>query len=93
MLLVVAASGAAHAAGTMTTARRAPTATLLLDGTVLVAGGISANGISRLASAEIYDPTTDTFFSVGDMATPRSSHTATVDSGRTLSKSSSDRTM
>jgi hypothetical protein len=41
----------------MREARSGQTATLLLDGTVLVAGGYGrADGTSELASAELYDP-------------------------------------
>jgi hypothetical protein len=42
-------------AGDMRTARAAQTATLLLTGQVLVAGGQGA-GFSALASAELYSP-------------------------------------
>ena len=42
-------------AGSLNTARYAHTATLLNNGTVLVAGGLDVNG-NLLASTEIYDP-------------------------------------
>ncbi len=46
--------------GPMMTARSRHTAALLADGTVLIAGGIDANGYS-IDTAEIYDPSTGTF--------------------------------
>lgn len=61
--------------GDLTTPRSLHTATLLNDGTVLIAGG--ANSYS-LAGAEIYDPATDTFTASGTMATARDGHTATL---------------
>jgi N-acetylneuraminic acid mutarotase/uncharacterized protein YjdB len=64
------------AGGNMIAARENQTATLLSDGTVLVAGGASGAGV--LASAEIYNPTTGTFALTGSMSTPRESHTATL---------------
>jgi hypothetical protein len=61
--------------GDLTTPRSLHTATLLNDGTVLIAGG--ANSYS-LAGAETYDPTTDVFTASGSMATARDGHTATL---------------
>jgi hypothetical protein len=61
-------------AGDLTTARSSHTATLLNDGTVLIAGG--SNSYS-LAGSEIYDPATDAFTPSGSMATARDGHTAT----------------
>lgn len=58
--------------GGMSTARNHHTATLLLDGRVLVSGGGPA-----LASAEIYQPATGTFAPTGGMSTPRFAHAAT----------------
>jgi N-terminal glycosyl-hydrolase-114-associated domain/Galactose oxidase, central domain/Kelch motif len=70
-------------AGNMTTARANHTATLLNDGTVLVAGG--SIGATVLASAEIYNPNTNSWTLTGAMGYPRSGHTATLLSdGRVL---------
>jgi len=72
-------SGSFRPTGDMTTARRYHTATLLPDGTVLIAGGedkFSSNPVNT--SAEIYDPATGTFFPTGDMIDPRDLHTATL---------------
>ncbi|MGQ0600170.1 MAG: Kelch repeat-containing protein [Anaerolineales bacterium] len=60
--------------------RAAHTATLLADGRVLLAGGFKDDGHGdelALASAELYDPQTDTFMLAGAMAEPRNGHTAT----------------
>jgi len=54
--------------------RRGYTATKLVDGRVLVVGGIDADGM--LASAELYDPRTGVFVSVEELAEPRAYHTA-----------------
>jgi hypothetical protein len=51
-------------------------ATLLLDGTVLVVGA-AANEEGRPGAAEIYDPATRSFSSVESLQVPRHSHTAT----------------
>ncbi len=57
----------------------AHTATILPNGTVLVAGGSSSNsGSDILATAELYDPATGTFSSTGSMGTTRIYHTATL---------------
>ncbi|AOJ05917.1 hypothetical protein WS71_00190 [Burkholderia mayonis] len=58
-------------------ARHAHTATLLLNGKVLVAGGANSVGGS-LASAELYDPVTNTWSTVASMNQARSAHTATL---------------
>ena len=59
----------------MTTARDEATATLLTNGTVLIAGGLQAVGTE---SAEIYSPGLGTFKATGSMSTPRASQTATL---------------
>ena len=62
--------------GSLKTARRSHGATLLLDGRVLVAGGISGSGY--LASAELYDPATATWSLTGSMSIDRVYPTVTL---------------
>jgi N-acetylneuraminic acid mutarotase len=50
---------------------------LLASGKVLVAGGADANG-NPVATAELYDPTTNTWSAAGTLITPRILHTATL---------------
>jgi N-acetylneuraminic acid mutarotase len=70
------------AAGSLATARSGHTATLLQSGRVLVAGGYNGN---YLASAELYDPTTNTWSAAGSLVTARHDHTATLlPSGKVL---------
>jgi hypothetical protein len=66
------------ATGSMHIARFRHTATLLMNGKVLIAGGRSSGSIGPTASAELYDPATGAVTPTGDMTTPRSSHTATL---------------
>jgi hypothetical protein len=61
--------------GCMTTARMNHTATLQLDGTVLIAFG--SDGVNPLGSTETYNPQTRTF-SPGPTTTPRFGHAATL---------------
>lgn len=60
--------------GNMTTSRSSPTATLIPDGTVLIAGGDDFN------PAELYDPATGRFSPIGNtnLSLPRFWHTATL---------------
>ena len=72
------ASGTFSPTGTMTIPRMDHSATLLSDGTVLIAGGQISNnsGGGALSSAEIYNPATGTFSATGEMITPRFGHPA-----------------
>ena len=63
--------------GKMMIVRGEPTATLLSNGQVLIAGGWQDGG-ERSATAEIYDPKSGTFFAVDNMSTERSGHAATL---------------
>ncbi len=68
-------------ASPMTQARAGHTATLLNDGTVLIAGGIvNMNGVmTAVNTAEIYDPSSQTFSPIlATMIAPRVEHTATL---------------
>ena len=53
------------------------TSTLLTNGKVLSAGGVSVGGGPSLASAELYDPVTDTWTMTGAMNVGRNSAAAT----------------
>jgi hypothetical protein len=59
--------------GSMAAARTFHTATLLPNGTVLIAGGGNEN-----STAEVYDPATGAFSITGGMEIGRSGHTATL---------------
>jgi uncharacterized protein (TIGR03437 family) len=64
----------------MSTDRHHQSATLLPNGTVLVAGGAGQSGSSNfpVASAEIYDPATGSFSTAGRLTSARYGHTATL---------------
>jgi len=64
--------------GNMAKALLGHTATLLPNGKVLIAGGVSASLSQPTISAELYDPSTGRFTITGSMATPRAGHTATL---------------
>ena len=55
---------------------RVGTATLLRNGTVLLAGGNSGSPLNQ--TAEIFDPATNTFSPTGTLVSPRNAHTATL---------------
>ena len=74
MLAQSCAGGAFINTGSLTTARSGHTATLLLDGRVLVAGGSPGH----LASADLYDPASGTWTPTGSLTKGRGVHTATL---------------
>ena len=65
------AAGFTQTTGSMMIARSGHSATLLLTGKVLIAGGPNA-------TAELYDPASETFTATGSMTVARSGHTATL---------------
>jgi hypothetical protein len=70
----VAAAGAFLAAGSMVLNRQSHIAVALLSGKVLIAGGSPTDSTSfpeRWASAELYDPISNTFAATGSMSTSR----------------------
>jgi MYXO-CTERM domain-containing protein len=76
------------AATTMTAARRQHAATLLADGRVLVAGGVGSGAPPPIhASAEVFDPATDTWTATGAMTVASHVRAAliTLADGRALS--------
>jgi hypothetical protein len=70
------------ATGDMVEARAGHTATQLLDGRVLVAGGVGVQTseffATILASAELYDPASGTWTTTGPMHEVRTGHAATL---------------
>jgi hypothetical protein len=78
------ATGTFSATGNMTTARASHTATLLNNGTVLIAGGLQLPGGNVLASAELYDPSTGTFTATGNMTGPFADTATLLANGKVL---------
>jgi hypothetical protein len=73
------ATGIFSTTGTLNFNRYDHTATLLQDGTVLIAGGQNLINLpGAYSSAEIYNPSTGAFTSVGNMTVGRTAHTATL---------------
>jgi N-acetylneuraminic acid mutarotase len=69
-------TGSWTAAAEMADARSGPTATLLLGGKVLVAGGSGGTGL--LSTVELYDPRSDSWTATGAMLEHNIGHTATL---------------
>jgi pimeloyl-ACP methyl ester carboxylesterase len=75
------ATGAFVGTGSMSDARYSATATMLSDGSVLIAGGVVAvgtGGSAVFATAEVYSQAAGGFGRTGSMTTPRDDHTATL---------------
>ena len=68
-------SGSFGHVGSLGTERDGYTATVLLDGRILIVGG---GGEPPIASAEIWDPVSESSAATGSLATGRSCHTATL---------------
>jgi hypothetical protein len=82
--LRVSAQGSVSTAAAMRGARKNHAAALLPDGRVFVAGGVDTAG-TTLASAELYDPGTDSWVAGAPMFNARFGHTATaLPNGRVL---------
>src|SRR5882724_6720443 len=64
--------------GSLNNARVLHTATLLLNGNVLVAGGYPNHDHSGKGRAELYDPVSGTWTTTGNMSFGRTQHTATL---------------
>src|ERR1035441_10349420 len=76
--LIPAGAASFSFTGSMTTNRENHTATLLPNGTVLVAGGSPDDGSAYVSSAELYNPGSGTWTPTGAMASVRAYHTATL---------------
>lgn len=68
-------SGTFEVTGQLTSPRIGHSATLLADGRLLIAGGLSAEG-APLSTAEVYDPTSGTSAPTGTLTKPRALHSA-----------------
>lgn len=71
-------TGAFTATGCATTNHSGPTATLMMDGKVLIAGGDIGDGDGGSLIAEGYDPAIGAFSRTGDITVGREQHTATL---------------
>jgi len=74
------ATGLFSSSAKMQSPRESHTAARLLDGRVLITGGIDSpgGGGAAVSAAEIFDPVTGTFAQTGGMHTERADHTATL---------------
>jgi large repetitive protein len=78
------ATGTFTPTGNLNNARYNLTATLLNNGTVLIAGGMTSSN-SYVGTAELYNPATGQFTFTGGLNVPRGQHTATrLDDGTVL---------
>ena len=77
--------------GSMNVGHNFHTATLLDNGKVLIAGGITDNN-AAISTAELYDPATGTFSLTGNMNSGRYFHTATLLQNGTVLMASGIRT-
>jgi len=64
--------------GSMTSARFRHSQTLLLNGLVLVAGGLDAVNMNSISNSELYDPAAGTWTTTGSLNVARAQHTATL---------------
>jgi hypothetical protein len=81
------ANGMFSPTGNLNVSRYAPSATLLANGKVLIAGGEDAAGLPK-TSAELYDPLSGTFTNTGSMTVARSRQLASLlSSGKVLVQS------
>ncbi len=79
--LIAAACSTGTSPSDLIQVREGHTATLLENGQVLAVGGdweSTPDSEAVLSSAELYDPSTGTWFDAASMAEPRSDHTATL---------------
>ena len=77
----------ATTAASLITGRYLHSATILNNGQILVAGGVScptSDSCSYLPSAELYDPVAGTFTNTGSLATPRSAPAVLLANGKVL---------
>ena len=77
-LTIMATAGNFAIVGNMRVPRQDHTATLLSNGQVLEAGGVSLICCDPVSTSELFDPKTNQFHDTGRMSTARYAHTATL---------------